>query len=153
MKRLQAAALLCALLLLLSACGSTISPAAGTAAAPTGAAGTEETRTEADPAIPLIRRTLKKSDFEALPVANAGMTNEELRRICVEYYRMMGEIRWTLSDDGTLTVNGTGRMDDYGFLHDTESNGIRDKIKKGESVENLHSPSVYSYIKTNKLYI
>ena len=36
---------------------------------------------------------------------------------------------------------------------DISSTEIRDKIKKGESVENLLSPSVYSYIKEHKLYI
>ena len=36
---------------------------------------------------------------------------------------------------------------------DISSTEIREKIKKGESVENLLSPSVYSYIKGHKLYI
>ncbi len=100
MKRIHTAALLLALLLLLSSCGTSL---AGTGETGETLPASPETQTaaetEPDLSIPVIRRTLKKSDFEALPVANGEMTNEQLRQLCVEYYRMMGEIRWTLSAD------------------------------------------------------
>ncbi len=58
-----------------------------------------ETIAAAEKAIPAIAHPLTRAEVEAIPVARAGMTEDELRAICVRYMQMMKSIPWTPDGD------------------------------------------------------
>ena len=108
MKRIRRALfLLLACALPLSACGAAIPK---TEPAPTSAEtaldgtektpdGTEpETKEEGRPS-PAITPPVTRADVEAIPIANASMTEDELRAICVRYMTLEKSVEWTHSTD------------------------------------------------------
>ena len=82
------------LLLSSSACGSSLPPVTST---DTGTETAEETVTEAESTIPEIPEAnrLSKQKIASFPIANSSMTEDELRNLCVEFFRFSQSFAWT----------------------------------------------------------
>ena len=55
----------------------------------------------------LVKDPLTWEDIEAIPVAKASMTSDELRQICADFFRLMQTFRWTPSQDFNYNINST----------------------------------------------
>ena len=55
-----------------------------------------------------VAQPLTKEALEAIPIANSSMTNEELRKIIVDFMRAQCTFAWTPSEMVTFAVNKTG---------------------------------------------
>ena len=84
--------LLCLLLcaLCLCACGKAETPAP-----------TEPTQ----PAEKLVPKPLTWADIDAIPIATADMTEEELRQICIDYFRLQLSFQWTPKEPLSYMIN------------------------------------------------
>ena len=110
MKRVLALALILALAL--TACGGTTLVSTET----------EETAAETVAPAPVTRylavsEPLTWAAYEAIPVARADMTEDELRAICVSYMKAMTSIVWTPDGDLTYRYPSAYRADAEGNLH------------------------------------
>ena len=82
--------LIMAVLLVLTACGQ---------------AQPKETETLPQPAKEkLVPTPMTWEMIDAIPIANADMTQEELRQICVDFFRLQQSIQWTLKEPFSYTI-------------------------------------------------
>ena len=59
-----------------------------------------------------------------------------------------GDVNWTLTDEGTLTISGTGAMEDWGMANDVPWYGSRTSIKKiviEDGVTSIGACAFYEY--------
>ncbi len=136
MKKKAFCALALALLLLLSACGEGIPEEPAPAATlPTAAAETLPAPTEAEePPLPAVKVNVTMADIDAMPVANASMTEDELRAICVRYMQLEKEIEWCVDADASYACDWTSNADRNGQL--TVHRGV---IYRGMPYTGAHS--------------
>ncbi|MBP5288550.1 MAG: hypothetical protein J6Z79_01575 [Clostridia bacterium] len=115
-------ALLLAALLVLSGCS-------GTKLVPGETAETETRETLSAPEtdapdkdeqsdlIPAITHPLTRAEVEAIPVATADMTEEELRQICIDYMALQTSVVWTPDQSLFYDYPSSYSADDEGMLH------------------------------------
>ncbi|MBR2616112.1 MAG: hypothetical protein IKC69_05485 [Clostridia bacterium] len=145
MKRIRLFSLLTALLLLLTSCGSA-QPETKTAEfqeenAVTAAteesestAVTEEITTEGPPPVYDEKvETLLPPLFEKLPIANASMTEDELRQLCVDYVCLSVSFQWVPAKHFTYVTSSK----------DVEVNFYEGKLYGGIPYINLASGNLY----------
>lgn len=53
---------------------------------------------------PVINNTLTWDKINAIPVAKAGMTTDELRQICLDLFRLTQTFQWTPAEDYTYKI-------------------------------------------------
>ena len=73
---------------------------------------TEETKTaEEDPEekVLLVPDPLTWDKINAIPIATDDMTEDQLRKICVDYYRLQLSYQWTPSESFTYTIEAYDR--------------------------------------------
>ncbi len=123
MKKIRA---LCALLslFLLTSCAAvppgTTAPSATAAEETLPAPVSKETLPETEKApveLPKIVSNVTMADVDAIPVANADMTEDELRQICIRYMTLQKTVLWTLNSDVTFYCDYAGAADAKGNLH------------------------------------
>ena len=42
-----------------------------------------------------VPKPLTRAEIEALPIASEGMTEDEMRKLCVDFYVLQGSFQWT----------------------------------------------------------
>ena len=118
MKRAIFSVFLAALSLIFAACGASApktTSAKETAAAESKAETAPEETKPSTPSL-TVKEPLSKAEFESLPVADASMTEEELRRLVVDYYKMMATIRWVPSRGFEYEYSTASTSDSSGNL-------------------------------------
>lgn len=55
----------------------------------------------------VVAQPLTWSKLNAIPIANANMTEDQLRQICVDFMRLQLSFAWTPSEDMVYTTGGT----------------------------------------------
>ncbi len=81
-----------------------------TSAAETEApAATKESERVFTGEIPVISHPFRRAELDALPVATADMTEDELREICVRYMAMQQGIVWTPETDWIYEIDYNGK--------------------------------------------
>ena len=73
------------------------------------ACGKTETPAPTEPAKPvekLVPKPLTWADIDAIPIATADMTEEELRQICIDYFRLQLSFQWTPKEDLIYEITG-----------------------------------------------
>ncbi len=90
MKKIIAIFLLLCTLLPLCACSSGLEEQPLESSPPTA----EKTQEKKDPTYS-VPTPLTWKEIDAIPVANSNMTTEELRKICVDYFRLQTSFQWT----------------------------------------------------------
>ena len=121
MKKIRA---LCALLslFLLSSCAALpsetlpVSAPAETAPSQTAKETLPETKGKTVE-LPKIVSNVTMADVDAIPVANASMTEDELRQICIRYMMLQKTVLWTLNSNVTFYCDYAGAADAKGNLH------------------------------------
>lgn len=107
MKHFFAAFCLLCLLFSLSSCASGIVPVIETSK-------TEETaktvETDAAPSYPAIPERLTWEKIEAIPVANDEMTTDQLRQICLDYFRLQLTFLWTPSESFSYEIKSQNKF-------------------------------------------
>ncbi|MBQ4037420.1 MAG: hypothetical protein IJC84_04770 [Clostridia bacterium] len=98
MKKIIAMLLAAVTLLSLLSCGTELE--SGEATGAETATGTPVTTTKkpsgaADITYPKIAKPLTQADFDAIPIANNSMTEEELRQICIDFMQLQLSFLWT----------------------------------------------------------
>ena len=89
-----------ALLAGLASCGSSLEEeGAGTADVASTAAVQTDPETLPDPAPVSVPDPVTKEKLAAIPVANEAMTEDELRKICVDFCVLQGSFQWTPNQD------------------------------------------------------
>ena len=104
--------------LLLGACGGAApEQTAKTVQEPASFAVTEEAPAKAEEPIPVITTNITRADVEAIPIADASMTEEELREICVRYMKLEKEVMWVVNKNVAYPCDWAGAADVNGNLH------------------------------------
>ena len=60
---------------------------------------------------------ISREDLNAIPVATADMTEDQLRQICVDFMRMQQSFTWTSDRDLDYMCPAAGNADENGLLH------------------------------------
>ena len=68
-----------------------------------------KTEKSATPAQKLVPTPMTWADIEAIPIANDQMTEDELRQICVDFFRLQLLFQWTPKEDLDFEVTGYKR--------------------------------------------
>ena len=69
-----------------------------------------QTSEEDAPSYPKVHQTVTWDDINAIPVANADMSIEEIRKICIDFFRLQQTFQWTPSDQIDYVIT-TGERD------------------------------------------
>ena len=66
---------------------------------------TQNTNAPTEPAEKLVYKTTTWADIDAIPIANNDMTEEELRQICVDFFRLQLSFQWTPKEPLSYRIN------------------------------------------------
>ena len=103
MKRTLALFLLLSTLLPLASCSQAISEPA-----PATEVQTEEkTKETAEVHTWSVPTPLTWEQINAIPVANSSMTSDELRKICVDFFRLQASFQWTPEKNFEYTIRSS----------------------------------------------
>lgn len=111
MKRILALILLVATVLSFSACQSV--PATQTAPptqtqTQTGAPTQTTGKTDENVKLPNVPQPISWDTINALPIANSSMSQEELRQLCLDFFRLQQTFQWTPNETMTYTIASYG---------------------------------------------
>jgi len=114
MKRIFVFLLCLSLLPSFFACASQIQPPSETEEAETeiATAETEESEDLTEEKVLLVPDPLTWEKINAIPIASPGMSEDELRKICVDYFRLQLSYQWTPSESFSYTIEAYDRKVD-----------------------------------------
>lgn len=76
--------------------------------AQTATQGGEQTATQSTPAVPSkVKITTGWDQINALPIAKAGMSEAELRQLCIDFFRLTQTVCWTPAKDYQYKIQDT----------------------------------------------